>query len=324
MLQKVDKVHIGIDVSKEKLAIHIHETGVFEEISNETSSIKSYFSKVLNRYGIELVALEYTGGFEWKAIEQLEKMGVAIHLAHPLRVHHYFKALNQMAKTDPCDAAGLARYATESYIKQSIIPSMWHRKLRALVLRRMHIIEYIETEKKRRTMLEELLGKKEFNTLINQLETMLEKIEKKIIAQIESNQQWLVMYQSLQGIKGVGKATAASLIAFVPQLGSLNRREIASLLGVAPFNRDSGKRAGYRFTKGGREYARKSLYMAALVGTRYNDVLKAFYQHLQAQGKCKKKALIAVMRKLLTYINSIAREALLSCPVDLNLQNGKC
>jgi len=308
MAKAVEKVHIGIDISKDKLDIFIHESGKYLQINNNLRSIKEFFGKYHGR--ISLVVFEHTGVYSWNCVDGLRQLGIDYHAAHPLRVKSYIRGLGLLAKTDKIDAKALARYATENYVKKSRKSGKYQRKLHVLAVRRCRLRKNIEAEKNCLRQFGGVIGTKSFEKVIKPMEKEMLALEKNILEIIRSDHDLNKVFEAILSIKSIGKVTASLLLALIPELGSMNRNQVASLVGVAPINRDSGTKSGRRFIRGGRALARRTLYMSALVGAHKNSTLKEFYQRLLGKGKLKKQALTAVMRKLLNHINATAKTAL--------------
>ncbi len=259
------------------------------------------------------VVLEATGGFEMLVAGELELAGLPVSLVNPRQVRSFARATGRLAKTDAIDAQVLAQFAEAVKPPVRPLPDANTRELRALVDRRRQLLEILTSERNRlrhatkrvRALIEEH---------IRWLKQQLGDLDKDISEFIRSSPMWRAQEDLLRSVPGVGPVLSSTLLTHLPELGSLNRRQVAALVGVAPLNRDSGAFRGKRSVWGGRTAIRSALYMAALVATRYNPVIKAFYHRLCAAGKPKKVALTACMRKLLITLNSMLRHRTLWDP----------
>ena len=250
----------------------------------------------------QLVVLEATGGIETALAGELAASQLAIAVVNPRHVRDFARAAGKLAKTDALDAQVLAHFAEAMRPASRPLPDASSQELRALVARRRQLVEMITAEKNRmRTATRRIRPKVQEH--IRWLEESLEGLDQDLGDFMRSSPMWNDKDELLRSTPGVGPVLSMTLLSDLPELGALNRREIAALVGVAPFNRDSGTLRGKRKVWGGRGQVRAALYMAALVATRYNPVLRDFYQRLCAAGKPKKVALTACMRKLLTILN---------------------
>jgi len=304
-----DVHYAGIDVAKDTLELALGADGAVEQFANEPGDHEAIIKRL--RHGqVALVVLEASGGYEFALACALQAAGVALALINPRQARDFAKAMGRLAKTDAIDARVLAQLAQviathpqrERFVKALADTEQQH--LQALVLRRTQLIGMLIAERQRMAI-SHAVARKSIQMLIGAIRKQLEDIEAQLATHIASHHADVAAL--LQSIGGVGPATAAMLIAELPELGRLDRRQIAALVGVAPFNRDSGSMRGKRMIGGGRAQVRRSLYMAALVATRFNPVIARFYQRLLAAGKPKKLALVACMRKLLTILNAMVR-----------------
>lgn len=296
----------GIDVSKSWLDISIGAQ--VRRIEQIPQSISDFIKDHLLRGKRTLAVLESTGGYERLAADYLSASGVEVHIAHPNKVRAYAKAKGYLAKTDKLDAKVLEGYGW--FIdpeKIRALPSEQERKLRALSTRLAQLKEAHHQECCRLGLSTDQDIKASHQSLLKLLEKQIEKIGAQLLDLIQSNTVLSQKYALLRSMKGVGPVLALTLLAELPELGRVNKKEIAALVGVAPMNRESGKLIGKAHTCYGRESVRKVLYMTALVAARYNARLKAFYQGLLARGKQKKVALVAVMRKMLVILNAMVQ-----------------
>ena len=301
--------YAGIDVAKETLELALGASGAVEHFANEPSAHEAIVSR-LREAQATLVVLEASGGYEFALACALQAAGLAVALINPRQARDFAKAMGHLAKTDAIDARVLAQLAQvlathperERFVK--VLADAEQQRLQALVLRRTQLIGMLSAERQRLSI-SHAAARKSIQKLIGVIRKQLEDIEAELTSHIAQHHADVAAL--LQSMGGVGPATAAMLIAELPELGRLERRQIAALVGVAPFNRDSGSLRGKRMIGGGRAQVRRSLYMAALVATRFNPVIARFYQRLLAAGKPKKLALVACMRKLLTILNAMVR-----------------
>jgi len=256
-----------------------------------------------------LVVLEATGGYELAAVAALAAAALPVVVANPREVRDFAKALGRLAKTDQLDAHILAQFAERVQPELRPVVDGATQGLRALVTRRRQLIEMLTAERSRLALASPGV-RPSIEAVIAALEASLAEIDQNLDHTLRSSPLWHAKDRLLQSTPGVGRVLSSTLLAHVPELGRLNRKQIAALVGVAPFNRDSGLFRGRRTVWGGRAPVRAVLYMSTLVAVRYNPVLKAFYTRLRTAGKPPKLALTACMRKLLTILNAMARDSL--------------
>jgi len=304
-LESSTEVHIGIDVSKASLDVAVHQTGAFCSLRNNPTGIRSLVAR-LRRLQPQLVLLEASGGYERRLLDALAAAGLPVALVNPRQLRDFARATGILAKTDKIDALVLARFAATIRPEPRRLSDARERDLSALQARRRQLIEMLTAEKNRLEKAPPIVAK-EMRGHIRWLERRLEALDKDLQEMVRSSPDWHLKEQLLRGVPGIGPVLAGTLLADLPELGTLNRKQIAALVGVAPLNRDSGVLRGKRSVWGGRSHVRAALFMNALVASRFNPVIKAFYQRLCAMGKPKKVALVACMRKLLTIINSMVR-----------------
>lgn len=298
---------VGIDVSKDRLDVHVLPEGQAFAVSRDGKGLADLVDR-LRAVGPELIALEATGGFETVAAAALASAGLPLVIVNPAQVRHYAKAVGQRAKTDPIDAAMIARFAEATRPALRPLPDEATQLLSDLVARRRQIIEMIVAEKnrERRTTVKRI--KKSIARLIAALEKELAEIDAEIDTGVRGSPAWREKEDLLASVPGVGPITARTLIAELPELGSLDAKRIASLAGLAPYTRQSGQWQGKSMIGGGRKSVRSALFLAALVASRHNAVLKAFRERLAKAGKPKMVAVIAVAHKLLTILNAMIRD----------------
>jgi len=297
---------IGIDVAKDKLDIVVLGEAKASQVSNDGKGIANLI-KQMQKLQPELIVVEATGGYQRAVVDSLFRSGLAVAVVNPMRVRQFARACGLVAKTDKLDAQVLAVFG------ERVKPRLYEgkdekeRELSGMLVRRRQLEEMVKAEKNRlRTMQTMLQGSVERIIAVLQMEKkgMDEQIERFVKEQTE----WQEESAILGSAPGVGPVTTATLLADLPELGKLDGKKIAALVGVAPMNHDSGKRRGYRKTKGGRADVRSVLYMATLVACRYNPIIKAQYEHLLKRGKEKKVAITACMRKFLVILNAMMRD----------------
>lgn len=301
---------VGIDVSKATLDMAASRDIAQFTIRNDSDGFDAIIAE-LRKHSVALVLMEATGGLEAAVACSLQSEGFDVTVINPRQARDFARAMGYLAKTDRIDARVLAQMAEvinrhperERFIR--ILPDAERQVLAAMVVRRRQLIAMLVAERNRLYPAHPQ-SKKSISIIINALEDELARIDDGMNNHIKSHFKDLTA--RLSSIKGVGTITAAALLAEVPELGSLSRRAISALVGVAPINRDSGTMRGRRTIFGGRDRVRTTLYMAALVATRFNPVIKTFYMRLLAAGKVKKVALVACMRKLLTILNAMLRK----------------
>ncbi len=297
---------VGIDVSKADLDLCSLPSGARQRLANSASGHQQLL-QLLPPPGQVLIVLEATGTFSRRVTAELLQHGHLVAVVNPRQVRDFAKAMNILVKTDRVDAAVIAQFALK--VQPRVMQQVPEKQgeLDALVTRRRQLLQLRVAEHNRCEDIESSIVRKSLLKTIKHLDVQLQLIEDAIAKLIESDEQWKNKSDLMQSVPGVGQVTASSLLAEVPELGQLNRQQIASLLGVAPFNRDSGTFRGQRSIWGGRRAVRSVLYMAALSARRANPVLKAFADRLTAQGKKTKVVLVACMRKLLVILNTLLK-----------------
>ena len=294
---------VGIDVAKEHLDVAVRPSGEGWTIPNdEQSSIE--LSQRLKELRPVVIVMEATGGLEILVASVLALAGLPVAVVNPRQMRDFAKSIGKLAKTDTLDAQVIAHFAEAIRPEARFLPDEQGQKLHALVTRRRQIIEMLVAEKNRAHIIHKTTEKR-LKEHITWLEKELEDLDKDLEQSIRESPIWREKDNLLQSVPGVGPITSSVLLASLPELGSLDRKKIAALVGVAPFNHDSGKMRGKRMVWGGRAHVRSILYMATLSATRYNPIIKAFYTRLIEVGKPAKVALTACMRKLLTILNAI-------------------
>jgi transposase len=300
---------VGIDVAKAELVVGMRPSGARWTVPNDEHGVRTLVDRL--RSGTpELIVVEATGGYELLCVGALAAATLPVVVVNPRQVRDFAKATGQLAKTDRIDADVLALFAERVRPEVRALPDAAAQELEALLARRRQLLEMLQAERNR---LGQVFGrgkqpvKKSLKGHIAFLERELRSTDTDLGAMIRESPAWRERDDLLQSVPGVGPILSRTLLADLPELGRLSRRAIAQLVGVAPLSRDSGTMRGRRFVQGGRATVRAVLYMAALVATKRNAVIRAFYQRLLRAGKPKKLALVACMRKLLTILNTMVR-----------------
>ncbi|MGO7905987.1 IS110 family transposase [Rhizobium leguminosarum] len=301
------EIVVGIDVSKERLDVAILPQGEVFAVGNDHAGIDELVER-LKGIGVDAIALEATGGFEMLAVAGLSSAGLTVLVVNPAQVRAHANAIGRKAKTDPIDAAVIAAFVLATKPEIRPLRDAETQALSELVARRRQIVQMIVAEENRLRMALAKQAQKSIKRLLKALRHELESLDADLDSHIRKSPVWRVREALLTSVPGVGATTARTLLAELPELGSLDRRQIASLAGLAPWTRQSGKWKGKSFIGGGRGKVRAVLFMAALVASRYNPDLKAFRDRLVAAGKPKIVAIVATMRKLLTILNAIIRD----------------
>jgi len=304
---KGQPMFIGIDVAKDRLDVHVRPGGEAFAVARDGEGVAALVER-LQGVGPGLIVLEATGGFEQVVAAGLAGAGLPVVVVNPRQIRDFARALGRLAKTDRIDAEVIALFAERVRPELRPLPDDQARELDELVTRRRQVIEMMVAEGNRARRLTSRRLQKRIARHQAVLQKELTEIERELDDTIRKSPIWRETEDLLKSVPGIGNATARTLIAELPELGSLDRRKIAALVGLAPFNRDSGTLRGRRMIAGGRAPVRAVLYMAALVASRRNPLIRAFYQRLLAAGKPKKLALTACMRKLLTILNAIVRD----------------
>jgi transposase len=296
------KVSVGIDVSKNTLDIAVHETNETWSSNNDSSGCIALASKLKLRQATSIV-LEATGGFETLVTATLSASDLPVIVVNPRQVRDFAKATGQLAKTDRIDGRVLAHFAAAIDPQRRPVKSAESQHLEALLARRRQIVEMLVAEKNRLANNRDRAVVKDLNAHIVWLERRLKSSDDELQRVLKTSPAWRQRDDLLRSVPGVGPVLSLTLLAQLPELGQLNRREIAKLVGVAPFNWDSGQWRGSRHIWGGRAAVRSPLFMATLCAIRINPTIKYFYRRLIAAGKAPKVAITACMRKLLTILN---------------------
>jgi transposase len=303
----MDNIIVGIDVSKDRLDIAVRPSGEAFVVERNAAGLELLAGR-LRELSPHIVALEATGGFETVAAATLAAAALPVVVVNPAQIRAFAKALGQRAKTDPIDAAVIAHFAEATKPEPRPLPDAATRLLADLVARRRQIVEMIGAERQRERRVTVPRLKTSIARLLKALEKELASLDADIDDAVRGSPAWRAKEDLLASVPGVGPAIARTLMAELPELGKLDRKEIAALAGLAPFTRQSGQWRGRSFIGGGRTTVRTALFMGAMVAKKHNPILKAFFDRLVAAGKPKMVALIAVARKLLTILNAILRD----------------
>lgn len=299
------KTFVGIDVSKDRLDVAVLRGERFA-VSNDDPGIEALVVRLRALEGV-LVVLEATGGYQAPAATALGLAKLAVAVVNPRAVRDFAKALQRRAKTDAIDAEVLALFAERMRPEPRPLADEESRELDAVMQRRRQLVGMLVAEKNRLAQTRVERVQRSIKTVINLLQHQLADVNKDLDRRIRRSPIWREHDEILQSAPGVGPTTSSMLIADLPELGRLSRREIAALVGVAPFNNDSGKMRGKRSIAGGRAQVRATLYMATRTATRWNPVIRAMYERLIAAGKKEKVAMVACMRRLLSILNAMMR-----------------
>jgi len=298
---------VGIDVSKARLDVAFSDERPGLGVDNDPAG-QTQIVEAMKELRPSRIVLEATGGYERAIVAELAAAALPVVVVNPRQVRNFAKATGRMAKTDAIDAKVLALFA--SAIQPPIRPlnDKETQVFAELLARRRQLIQMRVAESNRLALARDRRVRKSIEGVVKLLERQISAIDDEIDHHIQSSPIWKEKQELLLTVKGVGPTTARTLLAELPELGQASRQEIAALVGLAPFNRDSGKARGRRMIAGGRASVRGVLYMATLTATKHNPVIRKHYQHLLTAGKQKKVALVACMRKLLTILNAILRE----------------
>jgi transposase len=300
------KRYIGIDVSKARLDIAVHDSSQCFSCDNTEAAVETLVKK-MKELEPELIVMEATGGYERLCAAMLAAAGLALSVVNPRQVRDFAKSKGILAKTDRLDARVLAHFGAAIKPEPRALPDAQQQLLDELMLRRRQIVAGLVAEKNRLGMAHTDAVKKSLREAIAFYERLLADVDRQVGEHIERSPLWRAREDLLRSFKGVGPVSSRTLIGDLPELGSLDRKRIAALVGVAPLAHDSGKRKGTRAIFGGRGQVRAALYMVAITAIRANDPIRQFYQRLRAAGKPAKVAIVACMRKILIILNAMVR-----------------
>jgi transposase len=302
------KMFVGVDVAQEKLDVHIHPLGESFTVRRDSDGLEA-LGKRLKDIALAVIAIEATGGLEAPVAASLAALGLPVVVVNPRQIHSYAKALGVNAKTDVIDAIVIARFAEAVKPEVRPLPDAETMALSELLARRRQIVQMITAEKNRafraagNKPLQASIGR-----IITALERELQRLDDDIDKMVQSSPLWREKEDLLSSVPGIGKVIARTLIAEMPELGRLDRKQAAALAGLAPWTRQSGQWRGKSMIGGGRTVPRTVLYLAAMIAKRYNPKFEAFAERLLTAGKPKKVVIIAIARKLITILNAIIRD----------------
>ena len=298
---------VGVDVSKATLDVALLHEGKGSQFGNDSVGIDELI-KLLKPLAVDLVVMEATGGYETVAATALAAAGLRVAVVNPRQVRDFAKATGRLAKTDRIDAKLIAAFGEAIGPQIRPLADEDARELQALLVRRTQLVG-MKVQESNRLGLAQGPMRKGIKKHISWLEEEIERLDVDITASLRKSPAWRAKDELLQSFKGVGPLTSGTLMVGLPELGQLDRRAIAALVGLAPFNNDSGIKRGRRSIYGGRSRVRTLLYMAATSAIRFNPVIRQFYQRLTARGKPHKVAMVACMRKMLTILNAMVRKS---------------
>ncbi len=301
------RIFVGVDVSKDSLDVYRPDTAEQIKIDNSEAAVADLCQQLQKKKRHLIVVMEATGGYERLLVNQLALHDIKAAVINPRRVRDFAKGVGMDAKTDPIDAKILSQYGEVVSPKPMAVKSEHEQKHAALVARRNQLLELISQENNRLQQTWDDDAKQSIRDVLEMLKKQLKSIDSQLAKMLKADAKNQRTIEILQSAKGVGPVMISTLIAELPELGRLNRAEIAKLVGVAPINRDSGKKSGKRFIGGGRGQVRRVLYMATIVAIRHNEKIRTFYQHLKSKGKESKVAIVACMRKFITILNLLVK-----------------
>jgi transposase len=301
------QVFAGIDVSKAVLDVALLPSGELLQFANDTAGIEE-LGKKLKAQAADLVVMEATGGYETAAATALVVLGLRVAVVNPRQVRDFAKATGRLAKSDRIDAQVIAAFGEAVEPEIVRLPDEDAREMEALLVRRRQLVAMRVQEVNRLALMQGAM-RKNIKAHIDWLEKQIDRLDIDLTAGLRSSPAWRAKDELLRSFKGVGPITSSTLLIDLPELGQLDRRAIAALVGVAPFNCDSGVMRGRRSIYGGRSHVRTLLYMAATTAIRSNPVIRAFYERLKSRGKPHKVAMVACMRKMLTILNAMVRQS---------------
>lgn len=306
MGKQSSEINVGIDVGKSLLDVYIFERDIHLQAENSIDGVRGLLSR-LNRYKLTRIVIEATGRYERLLADAAFDRDMPVIVVNPLNIRRFAGAVGQLAKTDKIDARIIAQYA--AVIRPEVRPASNRniRVIKDLLARRRQLMTMSTMEKNRAHIMPKSL-RADIQRHINHLQKQLEKLDKILDQKIEMESQWRDKRALLLSMPGIGPAVVNTLLGDLPELGQLTNKQVAALTGVAPYNRDSGSLRGKRRIRGGRHSVRTILFMATLTSVQHNPVIRRFYQHLVAQGKHKKVALTACIRKMVIMLNAMLRD----------------
>ena len=304
---KTTKIFVGVDVSKDTLDVYRPDTKEVLQIENSDEAITAFCSQFEKKKRQVMVVMEGTGGYERLLLKLLASHQLDAAVINPRRVRDFAKGIGMDAKTDAIDAKVISKYAEVVDPKPMATKSDHEQRHSALVARRNQLLELINQENNRLKQSWDKDAKQSIQDVLQVLKSQLKSIDSQLAQMLKVDVKNQRTIELLKSVKGVGPVMISTVIADLPELGKLNRGEVAKLVGVAPINRDSGKHSGKRFIGGGRGQVRRVLYMSTIVAIRHNATIKVYYQHLKSKGKASKVAIVACMRKFITILNLLLK-----------------
>ena len=298
---------VGIDVAKDHLDVHVRPIDESFRVPHDEAGVVTLLAR-LRTVAPTIVVLEASGGYEVALTAALASAGLPVAVVNPRQIRDYARAVGQLAKTDRLDAQIIARFAEAVRPEPRPVPDAQAQALGELIARRRQLVDMLAAEQNRRRLLRDRRLQRHVDGHIKWLEEALRRLDHDLTTLVRSTPAWREADDLLRSAKGIGPVTSCTLIADLPELGCLDRRRIAALVGVAPFARDSGVFRGRRMIAGGRPHIRRVLYMATLAAIKHNPVIRAFHHRLVAAGRPSKVAITAAMRKLLTILNAMLRD----------------
>lgn len=316
-MTNLSKVYVGVDVSKDTLDVHVYPLGIIFKIDNNKQSINGLIKK-MTQYEVIQAACEATGGYEKLLCQLLLRKGYNVWVVDPRRIKGFIVASGRKSKTDKIDAQKIAEFAAKNIREYEKIDKTENQEnLQALVNRKNDLIQFLATEKTRLKHPSHAFSSASITKFIKILQKEIDNINKEMQQLIQNDDALNRQSKILESIPGIGKATSAALLSFVPELGKISNKQVSALIGVCPYDRQSGKHAGKKYVIGGRAVPRKALYMCALTTIKHSLVLKAFYDHLIANKKPFKVAMVAIMHKLIVVANSLLKKNELWRPLNV-------
>jgi transposase len=298
---------VGIDVAQDHLDVHVLPEAVHFTCPYDTEGIASIVTRLRNEHPTVII-MEASGGYEITLAAELGAAQLPVAIVNPRQVRDFARGIGKLAKTDKIDAFVLARFAETNRPEPQALPSDEQKQIKELVTRRRQLVGLRISEKNRRHSAHSMRVRQSIDTIITTLDRELADIDRDIDDLIRKSPLWREEEKLLRTFKGVGPVVSRTVLAKLPELGKLDRQEIACLVGLAPLNKDSGKMRGKRMISGGRKDVRDALYMAALSAVNHNKIIKPFYERLIKAGKLYKVAITACMRKILVILNAMVRE----------------
>jgi len=307
MAEHIAEHFVGVDVSKKQLDTHRSPDEHIRSYSNDSEGIAQLIADIPEDTCCHVI-VEATGGYETALVAELHVAEVPVAVVNPRRTRDFARAMGRLAKTDQIDAETLALFGQRIRPPKTPVPDKTTKKIKALVQRRQQLLNIQQAEANRTEHIDDPKIKRSINRVVKTIKTEIQRVNNDLQQIIESSPLWQQKARVLTSVPGIGETTAAALLANLPELGTLNRRQVAALVGVAPINRDSGKLRGKRMTGGGRMCIRTALFMPTLTAIRHNPIIRKFYKHLLRNGKDKMTAVTACTRKLITILNAMIRK----------------